>query len=216
VEHNWNANIQGKFAIIFCRRGYYTFLFETKEDQNLIFRNGPYFMDSRGLSLNRWSPDFDPEMDIPNVVPVWVRLPHLPIHCWGDESFKAIGNTVRKYIDICEPKDNMHACARICVELDLGRGLPEAIKIKVDQWTHIQQLEYKQISFKCKVCHEYGHFSNRCSKLKENEMNENGEASEDTWEQVKKKKTNPKYSGPKPKPPLEIQVAAFSLPPILT
>ena len=50
---------------------------------------------------------------------------------------KSIGN-VGKYIDGCEPKDNMHACARICVEVDHGKGLPEAIKIKIDQWTHIQ------------------------------------------------------------------------------
>lgn len=42
------------------------------------------------------------------------------------------------------------------------------------------------------------------------------EASEDTWEQVKKKKENPKQSGPKPKPPPEIQATSFSSPPILT
>jgi len=93
------------------------------------------------------APNFDLEMDIPNAVSVWVCLPHLPLHCWGDELVKAIGNAMGKYMDICEPKDNMHACARICVEAHLGKGLPEAIKIKVDQWTHIQQLDYEQISF---------------------------------------------------------------------
>ena len=74
-------------------------------------------------------------------------------------------NTIGRFIDHSEPKDNMQACARICVEIDLGKGLPEAIKLKVEDWTHIQQLDYEQIPFKCKLCHEYGHFSNRCSKL---------------------------------------------------
>ena len=111
-------------------------------------------MDSRGLYLNRWLSDFDPEMDIPNAVPVWVHLPHLPLHCWGDESVKAIWNVVGKYIDDREPKENMHDCVRIYVEVDLGKGLLEAIKIKVDQWTHIQQLDYEKLPFKCKVCHE--------------------------------------------------------------
>jgi len=60
VERNWNAMTQGKIAIRFCGRGYYTFLFESKEDRDLIFRNGPYFMDSRGIYLNRWTLDFDP------------------------------------------------------------------------------------------------------------------------------------------------------------
>ena len=130
-------------------------------------------MDTRGLYLNKWTPSFDPEMDVPNAVPVWVRLPHLPLHCWGDDSVQAIGNAMGKCIDRSEPKDNMQACARICVEVDLGRGLPEAIKLKVDDWCHIQQLDYEQIPFKCKVCHEYGHFANRCSKSKLNEPNGN-------------------------------------------
>jgi len=95
-------------------------------------------MDTRGLYLNRWTPNFNPKLDVPNVVLVWVRLPHLPLHCWGDESMKAIGNVVGKYIDGSEQKENMHACARICVEVDLGKGLLEVVKINVNKWTHIQ------------------------------------------------------------------------------
>ena len=63
----------------------------------------------------------------------------------------------------------MHACARICVEVNLGKGLLEAVKIKVDKWMHRQQLDYEHIPFKCKVCHEYGHFANRCLEKQENE-----------------------------------------------
>lgn len=91
-------------------------------------------------------------------------LPHLPLHCWGDDLVRTIGNAVGKYIDRRKPKDNTHAYIRICVEVDLEKGLPEVIRIKVDEWTHIQQLDYEKILFKCKVCHEYGHFANRCSK----------------------------------------------------
>lgn len=95
-------------------------------------------MDSRGLYLNKLTPDFDPELDVPSAVSVWLWLPHLPLHYWGDESVRAIGNTVGKYIDHSEPKENMQACAQICVEVDLGKGLLEAIKLKVDEWSHIQ------------------------------------------------------------------------------
>jgi len=41
VERNWSATINGKISIRFCGRGYYTFHFETKEDQDIICRNGP-------------------------------------------------------------------------------------------------------------------------------------------------------------------------------
>ena len=68
-------------------------------------------MDTRGLYLNRWTLDFDPELDVRSAVPVWVRLPHLPLHWWSDDSVRAIGNGVGKYIDRSEPKGNMQACA---------------------------------------------------------------------------------------------------------
>ena len=123
---------------MFCGKGYFTFHFESKEDKDLIFRNKPYLMDSRGLYLNKWTPEYDPKLDVSNDVPVWVRLPHLPLHCWGDDSVRAIGNAIDTFIDRSEPKENMLACARICVEVDLGKGLLESIKIKVDNWTHIQ------------------------------------------------------------------------------
>ena len=77
----------------------------------------------------------------------------------------------------------MQACARICVEVDLGKGLPEAIKLKVDNWTHILRLDYEQIPFKCKVCHEYGPFANRCSKVIDIENSD----PETQWETIKKK-----------------------------
>jgi len=100
----------------------------------------------------------------------------------GDESVRAIGNIVGKYIDRSEPKDNMQACARICVEVYLGKGLPEAIKLKVDDWTHIQQLDYEQTPFKCKVCHDCDHFANHCPKL----LDVKNTLEEEQWETVKK------------------------------
>ena len=86
IERNWVDKVNGKISIRFCGKGYYTFHFESRVDKDLIFRNGPYFMDSRGLYLNKWTPDFDPELDVPNAVPVWVRLLNLLLHCWGDDS----------------------------------------------------------------------------------------------------------------------------------
>lgn len=110
VERHWYASINGKISIRFCGRGYYTFHFETKEDRDLIFMNVLYFMDTRRLYLNKWTPDFDLEMDVPNVVNVWVRLPHLPFHYWGDDSVKVIGNAVEKYIENASQKKTcMHA-----------------------------------------------------------------------------------------------------------
>lgn len=41
IEKNWADKVRGKISIRFCGKGYYTFHFETKADEDLIFRNGP-------------------------------------------------------------------------------------------------------------------------------------------------------------------------------
>ena len=70
----------------FYGRGFYVFLFEFKADRDLIFRSGLYFFSNKGMYLNRWTLDFEPKSDIPYVVPVWVRMLHLPRggRCGGD------------------------------------------------------------------------------------------------------------------------------------
>ena len=119
VKKNWMTLISGGLQHCFYGKGFFTFLFENKEDRDLIFRSGPYFMGSRGLYLNRWSLSFGLERDVPLGGPVWVRLPHLQLHCWNDETLQAIENSLGKYIDKAEPKGPLFSCARICVEVDL-------------------------------------------------------------------------------------------------
>ena len=136
-----------------------------------------------GLYLNRWSLSFDPEKDVPYAVPVQVRLPHLPLCCQNDETLHAIGNSLGKYIEKAEPKGPLFSCARIYVEVDLEKGLLEIVSLCMDGWEHAQKVDYEQLSFKCKKCHEYGHFVKKCPKA----VQENPERTqEEGWKQVKK------------------------------
>eukprot|EP00253_Pinus_taeda_P004123 PITA_04123 len=135
-------------------------------------------MGPQGLSLNKWTPDFDPGVDVPTVVPMWVRLPNLPVHFWNWESLKHIVNTLGKFIDRENNKDQ-YDCARICVEVDL------------------------ELPFKCRKCHVYGHFARSCSKISEVEKGK-----DEGWTQVKRSKNahkviqtgNTKGNGPQATP----------------
>ena len=71
----------------------------------------------------------------------------------------------------------------ICVKVDLDTGLLEAINLTVTEWSHIQELDYEQIPFKCRFCHGYGHFSWNCKKKSEEEI-ENEKDKQ--WTQVQK------------------------------
>jgi hypothetical protein len=54
-------------------------------------------------------------------------------------------------------------CPHLCGSKSRGWP-PEAIKLKVGDWQHYQKLDYEQLSFKCRGCHEYGHFQRNCPK----------------------------------------------------
>jgi hypothetical protein len=107
-------------------------------------------MGSKGLFLSPWTLDFNPNMEI-SYAPVWIRLSHLPLIFWGEDNFKAIGNKLGRFITHSEPKGNIYTCARICVDMDFSKGLPEAIQLNLDGWSHLQALDYEQVPFKCNI-----------------------------------------------------------------
>lgn len=111
-----------------------------------------------------------------------MRLPHLPLHCWNQKTLQIIGNALGKYIDQAVRKDQ-YSCARICVVVDLEEGLPEAIKLSVAGWTHVQELDYEQLPFKCRHFHEHGHFAKNYKKKIEEQADKKNE---DQWTVVQK------------------------------
>ena len=64
---------------------------------------------------------------------------------------------------------------------------PEVIKITVAQWSHIQEIDYEQLPFKCCHCHGYGHFAQNCKKKSEEEFDKE---KVDQWTQVQKAGTS--------------------------
>eukprot|EP00253_Pinus_taeda_P001787 PITA_01787 len=186
IQRNWRPQLKNSVICYPVGRGFFIFEFTTKEDRDLVFRNGPYFMGNQGLYLNKWTPDFDPSVDVPKEVPVWVRLPNLPIHCWSYQSLQKIGNGLGRFIDKADPK-GQYTCARICVEVDLEVGLPEAIKITVGEWQHYQMLDYEQLPFKCRTCHEHGHFHRNCPKSQVGTKED-----EEGWKEIKRGKAIPR------------------------
>ena len=56
--------------------------------------------------------------------------------------------------------------ARICVEIDLSRPLPNAVEMCAGSHSWMQQLDYETLPFRCHLCHEYDHLLRRCPKAK--------------------------------------------------
>ena len=59
----------------------------------------------------------------------------------------------------------------------------------MDGWEFYQKVDYEQIPYKCRKCHEYGHFVKNYPKTTQEEAEKNHE---EGWKQTKRgKKSNP-------------------------
>jgi hypothetical protein len=113
IQRNWHPLIQNSVTCYAVGRGFFIFEFISQEDRDLIFRNGPYFMGAQGIYLNHWTPSFDPVVEVPKDVLVWVRLPNLPIHCWNPTSLQAIEMGLVSILTGQTPRTNTPARASV-------------------------------------------------------------------------------------------------------
>jgi hypothetical protein len=65
LEKNWKPHLIGRISHSFYERVFFSFLFEKKEDRDLIFKSGLYFMGARVIYLNHCTLVFNQKMASP-------------------------------------------------------------------------------------------------------------------------------------------------------
>ncbi|XP_059315396.1 uncharacterized protein LOC132066006 [Lycium ferocissimum] len=76
----WN-NV-AKPEIYYHNDGYFLVKFATKEDHELVLYSGPYMLNNRPVIVKGWTPGFNFNDEVLRTIPLWVRLPNLPLSCW--------------------------------------------------------------------------------------------------------------------------------------
>ena len=168
---------KGHFDLQLGAKGFFTIVFFNLEDRTRIFEGGPYFFNSAGLYLRIWKERFNPDLEDLSIVPVWIRLYSLPTEFWEPEILEAIGNSLGTFVKAADQtiKARYTSFARICVYLNVSNDLPEAVNLTWLDEVWRQTLDYENLPFRCKICHEHGHLLRDCPR-------------------------NPKETGPDPKP----------------
>ena len=162
----WNPN--GDMEILLAANNYFMVSFSSMSDRNKVFKGGPYFFNQVGLFIKPWHIGFNSAEEIPSRVPVWVRLPRLPLEFWREDILHSISLLLGKPVGSATQTQDRKVIsyARICVEVDLNNPLPDSIEICLGPFSWIQQLDYETLPFRCRICREYGKLLRKCPRNK--------------------------------------------------
>jgi hypothetical protein len=133
MEKSWGSNLSApSLAFRLLAKGWFAFVF-TASLMSLGFFPKLGVWSDTPIVLKRWTPGFDAKRERVDVVPVWVRLPGLPMQYWNPVRFSAIGNKLGEYIDVDFSFEDtgLMSMARILVRLDLRPGLLKELTIEM-------------------------------------------------------------------------------------
>lgn len=139
---------------------YFILKFRSTEDRDLVLMKGPYTIQNMPMLIRIWDQDFCLKRDLLRTVPVWVKLPQLPLHLWGPRSLSKIGSVIGKpfFTDECTANKLRVSYARILVEIDITQKLADTVTIKgIDGHKMNQPIEYEWKPTYCESFQKMGH-----------------------------------------------------------
>ena len=164
----WKPLLSGSAQIYPVARGFFIVKFDSTDDRNAILSHVFAWKVRYPLMAKPWFKDFDPSTESFNKVPLWVRLPNLPLHLWVDSVLEAVGEAIGDFLMVDNASSNVYRTtyARILVEVDTSKGLPASICLASPFGDWNQCLDYEGIPFRCRKCHKTGHLATSCSSDK--------------------------------------------------
>lgn len=162
MKKNWLPLIGYSAEVLYLKKGWLGFVCRDSEDATQLFSSFWVFGGSN-IMLKRWRMAFSPDSDYFQLRHIWVLLPGPPLHFWNEEAFRAIGNSLGRFIalDPSSLAGSSRKLGKVLVEMDISTGLPENLEIDWRGRKMLQTLDYLGLPFLCNICRETGHL--RCS-----------------------------------------------------
>ncbi|KAL0912140.1 hypothetical protein M5K25_018093 [Dendrobium thyrsiflorum] len=158
----------GPFHFTTLGEGWYLCSFKSLDSLDGVLSGGPWFVNSHIVGMEKWSTEFSPNSMKGLSSPIWIRMPHLPLHCWDEKNVGLIASRIGTPLMI---DGNMfqwgkREFARICVRVKLDIPLPLGVWVEGAAGRFFQKIEYERISDFCYGCGMLGHVKDRCKIIK--------------------------------------------------
>ncbi|KAL0451242.1 UNVERIFIED_CONTAM: hypothetical protein Slati_1102300 [Sesamum latifolium] len=141
--------------------------FELEEDYTKLWIKSIWFVDGFPMRVFKWTPTFNPREESP-IVPVWVRLPELPIQFFDKEALFSIGHLLGTPLrmDVSTATLVRPSVARVCVEINLLEPLQSEVGLEFGTEMFIQPVLYERLPKYCGTCRHLGHGEEECYEKK--------------------------------------------------
>ena len=149
------------------RSGWLVFKFQSEEDRRKVLEGGPYFAYGSNLILKSLPRCFRFEGEDVSSVPIWIKLPGLPLDCWNARALGKIVSKVGKPIstDKLTLSKERISFARVLVEVDASEDIISEVEVRLPTGEVYQQLVIPELIPKfCKRCKTFGHMEGGCGK----------------------------------------------------
>ncbi|XP_075091489.1 uncharacterized protein LOC142171699 [Nicotiana tabacum] len=131
--------------------------------------------------LQKWTPDFKPEEDIP-IVPVWALLPQLTFNMHTCHYVKQIPEEIGTPLEmnLATRGRTRPSMAKVRIELDLHKPLSTSVYVGSEDEDYplkvfVQEVEYERIPKYCKQCKKLGHDLSNCRVMERKRLAEKQE-----------------------------------------
>ncbi|KAJ6377605.1 hypothetical protein OIU76_026559 [Salix suchowensis] len=148
--------------------GWLIYKFKNEEDKLAVLRGGPYLVFGRPLMLREMPEFFNFNSSEMSTLPVWVKLPNLPLSCWSEICLSKIASVIGNPIqcDMLTSSMTRLSYARVLVEIDLRKKLREYVKVCLPNGEVTeQQIIYETLPKFCSHCNVIGHLVETCTKF---------------------------------------------------
>lgn len=125
--------------------GFFIVRMKTREERDFILFSGPHLFYGKAMIVKQWSANFNFHEEVLKVIPIWVKMPNLPLNCWGENYLSRIGSVlgVPLYADECTSQGLRISYARLLIEMDITQEIPKVVAVEdLNGVVFKQKLEY--------------------------------------------------------------------------
>ncbi|KAL0293111.1 UNVERIFIED_CONTAM: hypothetical protein Sangu_3245700 [Sesamum angustifolium] len=164
------ANWKGLQHVSATSSGFFFFRFHTRFAMEDVIEGGPWLFQGQPIVLQCWEQGMSLRRQQHSLVPVWIRLKHLPMEYWTEEGLSTVASGIGTplYSDSITKDCSRLDYARVCVMLNYNSELPKHLVVISPVLRNGKEdpkrvdVEYEWLPQKCTNCCSLGHVETSC------------------------------------------------------